>query len=269
MRFAEGGWRVLTSMRSIADLLASRSCDEGHWHRPVERGFPAAASLPQLCCRLMPTIRRRPTPMELTELIAGATVRRRLRGKQSTPRRLTRKQPQPNGNRPQSAETVPAMEELPIMPTETEPWRPLTETEKTAWDALSTEERAVCDALVHRLHRELGHSAHQRHGGQSSPKSCCQTHAVHNWMSRPVSSGKIMEPGVVLQMDNFNWKHPTKEVHVKGTLLVDASSRAAVVRIWRTASRQELLGNVSPLEARQMLQESWFKFYGRPETVKS
>ena len=68
-------------------------------------------------------------------------------------------------------------------------------------------------------------------------------------------------------MDNFYWKHPTKEVHVKGTLLVDASSRAAVVRIWRTAPRQELLGKVSASEARQMLQESWCKFYGRPETV--
>ena len=86
-------------------------------------------------------------------------------------------------------------------------------------------------------------------------------------MSRPVSSGKITEPGAVLQMDNFYWKHPTKEVHAKGTLLVDASSRAAVVRIWRTAPRQELLGNVSSSKARQMLQESWFKFYGRPERV--
>ena len=51
-----------------------------------------------------------------------------------------------------------------------------------------------------------------------------------------------MEPGAVLQMNNFYWKHPLKEVHVKGTLLVDASSRVAVIRIWRTASRQELLG---------------------------
>ena len=77
-------------------------------------------------------------------------------------------------------------------------------------------------------------------------------------LSRPV------EPAV-LQMDNFYWKHPLKEVHVKATLLVDASSRAAVVRIWRTAPRQELFGIVSASEARQMLQESWFKFYGRPE----
>ena len=53
----------------------------------------------------------------------------------------------------------------------------------------------------------------------------------------------------------------------KARCVVDASSRAAVVRIWRTAPRQELLGNVSASEARWMLQESWFKFYGRPETV--
>ena len=66
-------------------------------------------------------------------------------------------------------------------------------------------------------------------------------------LSRPVTSGKVMEPGAVLQMDNFYWKHPMKEVHDKGTLLVDASSRAAVIRIWRTASRQELLGHVFQL----------------------
>ena len=47
--YAEGGWRVVTSMRSIADLLVSRSCNETHWHRPVEGTFPPAASLSHLC----------------------------------------------------------------------------------------------------------------------------------------------------------------------------------------------------------------------------
>ena len=109
--YAEGGWRVVTSMRSVADLLTSRSCNVAHWHCPVEGVFPAAASLPQLCCRLMPTLLRRPTPMELAELVAGATIRRRLRGKQSTQRRLTGKQPPPSGNLPQSTETVPEVDE--------------------------------------------------------------------------------------------------------------------------------------------------------------
>ena len=85
------------------------------------------------------TIRRRPTPMELAELVAGATVRRRLRGKQSTPRRLTGKQPPQSDSLPQSSspatETAPEEEEPSVMPEEAEPWRPLTETEKKAWNA--------------------------------------------------------------------------------------------------------------------------------------
>ena len=87
------------------------------------------------------------------------------------------KQPLSGNSLPQSSdpatETVPDVEEHPIVPDRTEPskveehlvvsertepWRLLTETEKNAWDALSPEEREVCDALVHRLHRELGHS---------------------------------------------------------------------------------------------------------------
>ena len=49
--YAEGGWRVVTSMRSVADLLISRS--------------PPTASLSHLCPRLMPIVLRRPASMEL------------------------------------------------------------------------------------------------------------------------------------------------------------------------------------------------------------
>ena len=51
--YAEGGWRVVTSMRSVADLIVSRSCNETHWHRPVECTSPPAASLSHLCRRLI------------------------------------------------------------------------------------------------------------------------------------------------------------------------------------------------------------------------
>ena len=267
--YSEGGWRVVTSMRSIADLHISRSCNETHWHRLVESTFPPAASLSQLCRRLQPIILRRSAPMELAELVAGATIkRRRLRGKQTV---LPDKEEGP----------IPSnLEEHPVETERKEPWRPLTENEKFAWNALSSAEKKVCDALVHRLHRELGHSdirgmvdslrqnhAHPTVLAAAKLMQCTACQESARMLSRPVTSGKVMEPGAVLQMDNFYWKHPTKEVHVRGTLLVDASSRAAVIRIWKTAPRQELLGNVSSLEARQMLQESWLKFYGRPETV--
>ena len=115
----------------------------------------------------------------------------------------------------------------------------------------------------HRLHRELGHSdirsmvdslrqnrAHPTVLAAAKLMHCTACQDSARMLSRPVTSGKVMEPGAVLQMDNFYWKHTLKEVHVKGTLLVDASSRAAVIRNWRTAPRQELLGNVSASEAR-------------------
>ena len=125
----------------------------------------------------MPIVLRRPAPMELAELVAGATIKRRLRSKQTIQRRLTKKQPLSGNSLPQSSdkatETVMdveedqivkdstellKVEEHPVVPERTEPWRPLTENEKNAWNALSPEEKEVFDALVHRLHRELGHS---------------------------------------------------------------------------------------------------------------
>ena len=219
---AEGGWRVVTSMRSVADLLVSRSCNETHWHRSVEGTFPPAASLSHLCRRLMPLVLRRPAPMELAELVAGATIKRRLRSKQTIQRRLTRKQPLSGNSLPQSSdpatETVPDVGEHPIVPDRTEPWRPLTANEKNAWNALSPEKKEVCDALVHRLHRELGHSdirgmvdslrqnrAHPTMLAAAKLMHCTACQESARMLSRLVSSGKVMEPGAV---DNFYWKHP-------------------------------------------------------------
>ena len=121
--YAEGGWRVVMSMRSVADLLASRSYKVGHWHRPVEGVFPAAAGLPELCCRLMPTLLRRPTPM--------CSSRSWLQEQPSDDVFVANSQPRdafPESSRrlPQSSnaatETVPEVEEPeveehPVMPT--------------------------------------------------------------------------------------------------------------------------------------------------------
>ena len=293
--YAEGGWRVVTSMRSVADLLVSRSCNDTHWHRSVEGTLPPAASLSHLCCRLIPIVLERPALMELAELVAGATIKRRFRSKQTIQGRTGKSHCLVTVclNHQIQQQTVPdveehlivpdrteplKLEEHPVVLERTEPWRLLTE--KNPWNALSPEEKEVFDALVHQLHRELGHSdirgmldslrqnrAHPTVLAAAKLMHCTACQESARMSSRPVTSGKVMEPGAVVQMHNFYWKHPLKEVHVKGMLLVDASSRAAVIRIWRTAHRQELLGNVSASEARHMLQELWFKFYGRPETV--
>ena len=181
-------------MRSVADLLVSRSCNDTHWHRTVEGMFPPAASLSQLCRRLMPIVLRRPALMELAELVAGATVKRR-----DSPRR---------GGASDCARHDGNV-------------KVLIENEKNAWNALSPLEKEVCDALVHRLHRELGHSdirgmvdslrqnrAHPTVLAAAKLMHCTACQESARMLSRPVTSGKVMENGAVLQMDNFYWKHP-------------------------------------------------------------
>ena len=223
----------------------------------------------------MPNVLRRPALMALAELVAGATIKRRLRSKQSIQRRLTKKQPLSGKSLPQSSdpatETVPDVEEHPIVPDRTEPpkveehpvvaertepWRPLTETEKNAWNALSPEEREVCDALVHKLHRELGHSdikgmvdSLRQNRARSTVLAaaqfmhCTACQESARMSSRPVTSGKVMEPVAVLKMDNFYWKHPMKEVYVKGTLLV-VPFRIEFLNIFISKTNSEQVGIV-------------------------
>ena len=73
----------------------------------------------------MPIVLRRPAPMELAELVAGATNKQRLRGKQTIQRRLTKKQSLSGNSLPQSSdpatETVPDKEEHPMVPDRREP----------------------------------------------------------------------------------------------------------------------------------------------------
>ena len=73
----------------------------------------------------MPIVLRRPAPMELAELVAGATIKRRLQSKQTIQRRLTKKQPSSGNSFPQSSdpatEAVPDVEEHPSVPDRTEP----------------------------------------------------------------------------------------------------------------------------------------------------
>ena len=133
-------------------------------------------------------------------------------------------------------ETVPDVEEHPIVPDRTEPWRPLTENEKNAWNALSPEEKEVCDALVHRLHRELGHSdirgmvdslrqnrAHPTVLASAKLTHCTACQESARMLSRPVTSGKVMERGAVLQMDIFLLETPLEggacQRHVVGGCL--------------------------------------------------
>ena len=106
-------------------------------------------------------------PVELAELVAGATIKRRLRSKQSIQRRLTKKQPPPRNSLPQSSnpasETVPDIEEHPVVPERTEPSEveehPVVPERTEPWRPDSLLKSKKCATLrSHGLHRELGHS---------------------------------------------------------------------------------------------------------------
>ena len=154
------------------------SCNETHRHRPVEGTFPPAASPFSLVSPIDVIVLQRPAPVELAELVAGATIKRRLRSKQTIQRRLTKKQPSSgkqfasiirssNRDSPRRGRasdcarqnrTVKVGRASGCAGDDGNHGVPLTENGRIAWSALSPEEKEVCDALVHRLHRELGHS---------------------------------------------------------------------------------------------------------------
>ena len=54
----------------------------------------------------------------------------------------------------------------------------------------------------------------------------------------------LHEPGTCLQVDQFEWRHPVLNLHVLGTIMVDAGSRAASVTIHRVIDVEHGLGNV-------------------------
>ena len=76
-------------------------------------------------------------------------------------------------------------------------------------------------------------------------------------------------PGSHLAGDQFEWTHPTKDLRVLGTILVDNGSRAAVVQIHAQGNGTARLGNIIGEKAAETLQSSWNRFYGRPEAFHS
>ena len=286
----------MTSMRSVTDLLVSRSCNETHWHRSVESMFPPGASLSHLCRRLMPIVLRRPASMDLAELVAGATIKQRLRSKQTIQRRLTKKQPLSSNGLPQPSDpargTVPDVDEHPIVPDRTEqskveehpvvqertePWRPLTETEKNAWNTLSLKSERSVRRPGPQVASRTWAFRHQGHGGQSASQSCSsnsagsrQTHALHG-LPRECQN-------VISSCDQWKghgtWSSPADEQFLLEAPLEGGACQRHVVGgcLFKSGcdsdlASQELLDSVSASEAKRMLQESWSKPHGRPETA--
>ena len=79
----------------------------------------------------------------------------------------------------------------------------------------------------------------------------------------------LHEPGTCLQVDQFEWKHPVLNLHVLGTIMVDAGSRAASVTIHRVMDVEHGLGNVTGEIMLATLLNHWVKYYGKPNMVRS
>ena len=74
----------------------------------------------------------------------------------------------------------------------------------------------------------------------------------------------LHEPGTCLQVDQFEWKQPTLTLHVLGTIMVDAGSRAASVTIHRVMDTEHRLGNVTRGVMLNTLLNHWITYNGKP-----
>ena len=79
----------------------------------------------------------------------------------------------------------------------------------------------------------------------------------------------LHEPGTCLEVDQFEWKHPVLNLHVLGTIMVDAGSRAASVTIHRVMDVEHGLGNVSGEITLATLLNHWVKYNGKPDIVRT
>ena len=129
--------------------------------------------------------------------------------------------------------------------------------------------------MVSRLHVELGHSdprgmidslrrkhAHRLIVAAAKKFSCNACEESQRRRLGPVVARVLHEPDTCLQDDQFEWKHPVLNLHVLGTIMVDAGSRAASVTIHRVMDVEHGLGKVT---GEIMLA----KYYGKPDIVRT
>ena len=149
--------------------------------------------------------------------------------------------------------------------------------EQQALDLATEEECETPRTIVSRLHVELGHSdprgmidslrrkhAHRLTIACANKFSCSACEESQRRRLHPVAARVLHEPGTCLQVDQFEWKHPVLNLHVLGTIMVDAGSCAASVTIHRVMDTELGLGNVTGEIMLTTLLNHWVKYYGKP-----
>ena len=130
--------------------------------------------------------------------------------------------------------------------------------------------------MVSRLHIELGHSdprgmiaslrrkhAHRLIIATAKKYSCSACEESQRRRLRPEAARVLHEPGTSLQVDQFEWRHPVLNLHVLGTIMMDAGSRAASVTIHMVMDTEHGLGNVTSEIMLNTLLNHCFRYYGK------
>ena len=160
--------------------------------------------------------------------------------------------------------------------------RRLSPEEQPAIDLAGDEEREAARTMVSRLHVDFGHSDPQRMIDSLRTKyahrliiataqkfSCSACEKSQRRRFRPVAARVLHEPSTSLQVDQFEWKHPVLNLHVLGTIMVDAGSCAASVTIHRVTHTERGLGNVTGEIMLNTLLNEWIKYHGKPNIVRN
>ena len=160
--------------------------------------------------------------------------------------------------------------------------RRLSQEEQQALDLASEGERETARIMVSRLHVELGHSdprrmidslrreqAHRLIIATAKKFSCRAFRESQRRRLHPVVARVLHEPSTCLQVDQSEWKHPVLNLHVLGTIMVDAGSRAASVTTHRVMNTEHGLGNVKSEIMLSTLLNHWIKYYGKPNIVRT
>ena len=132
--------------------------------------------------------------------------------------------------------------------------RRLGQEEQQAFDLASEEERETARTMVSRVHVKVGFSdprgmidslrrkhSHRLVIATAKKFSCSACEESQRRRLHAVAARVLHEPGTCLQVDQFEWKHLVLNLHVLGTIMVDAGSRAVSVTIHRVMDTEHAM----------------------------
>ena len=146
--------------------------------------------------------------------------------------------------------------------------RRLSKEDQQALDLATEEERETARTIVSRLHVELGHSdprgmfdslrrkhAHRLIIATARKFSCSACEESQRRRLRPVAARYLNEPGICLQVEQFEWRHPCVEPARVGNHHGGPQSHG----------RSTWIGNVTGEKMLATLLNHWVKYHGKTD----